>query len=426
MGARSALSAIYGHLAEANAVSVFLLVTIWWGFSAETTVPALAASLVATTTHLKLLGHKPATHRSDHCFPAGSTIMASRNVSLESQTNLLMDGRLARCLAASAALAGLLAASPALAAPASSEAGLSVCNDSDHPASVALGYKGDEGWQSKGWATVRSKGCELVHPQDLSSQRYYYLFAIEDSGMMAWQGEIIFCTRDGDDFTVEGQNDCVVRGYERNGFFELDTGGASSWVVHLGASDNQRPTEIAANTSYHEPASPKEAGRYQQTEVLVTVGTILELKALLAEHGLSAGEALNAAEMLAAVRGSSTLEPGARVHIMGRAVSDGSLLEPYRISIYDSVDGRLRYAATVVLGERGIYLLATAPPVSASAPSGGIPREDAIAEQAAPCWRPASLDGVRSRVLLVVQLDARGGVDDVLVSEFEPQATRAS
>jgi uncharacterized membrane protein len=40
------------------------------------------------------------------------------------------------------------------------------------------------------------------------------------------------CTRD-KMFTIRGIEDCVARGYERSGFFEVDTGEQKSWTVQL-------------------------------------------------------------------------------------------------------------------------------------------------------------------------------------------------
>ena len=35
------------------------------------------------------------------------------------------------------------------------------------------------------------------------------------------------------EFTIRGIEDCVARGFERTGFFEIDTGEQSSWTVQL-------------------------------------------------------------------------------------------------------------------------------------------------------------------------------------------------
>lgn len=44
------------------------------------------------------------------------------------------------------------------------------------------------------------------------------------------------CTRD-EFFTIFGVEDCLARGYERTGFFEIDTQNRSSWMLQL--TDNQ-------------------------------------------------------------------------------------------------------------------------------------------------------------------------------------------
>ena len=40
------------------------------------------------------------------------------------------------------------------------------------------------------------------------------------------------CTRD-KEFTIKGIEDCLARGYDRSGFFEIDTGEQRSWTVQL-------------------------------------------------------------------------------------------------------------------------------------------------------------------------------------------------
>jgi hypothetical protein len=52
------------------------------------------------------------------------------------------------------------------------------------------------------------------------------------------------CTRD-KEFTVRGTEDCLTRGFDRTGFFEVDTGEQRAWTVQLSdTSDSglqQRP-----------------------------------------------------------------------------------------------------------------------------------------------------------------------------------------
>ena len=40
------------------------------------------------------------------------------------------------------------------------------------------------------------------------------------------------CTRD-KEFTIRGTGDCLARGFDRTGFFEVDTGEQQTWTVQL-------------------------------------------------------------------------------------------------------------------------------------------------------------------------------------------------
>ncbi len=40
------------------------------------------------------------------------------------------------------------------------------------------------------------------------------------------------CSRD-KEFTIRGTENCLARGYDRTGFFEVDTGEQRSWTVQL-------------------------------------------------------------------------------------------------------------------------------------------------------------------------------------------------
>jgi hypothetical protein len=49
------------------------------------------------------------------------------------------------------------------------------------------------------------------------------------------------CTRD-KEFTVRGTEDCLARGFDRTGFFEVDTSEQQSWTVQLtDANEQARP-----------------------------------------------------------------------------------------------------------------------------------------------------------------------------------------
>ncbi len=110
-------------------------------------------------------------------------------------------------------------------------ADLRVCNQTHDPVSIALGYPATRGWQSEGWWVAGPGNCATVYKGDLTS-RYYYIFAADDIGGGVWDGKVYMCTQD-DVFTIFGVEDCLARGYERTGFFEVDTQNRSDWTLQL-------------------------------------------------------------------------------------------------------------------------------------------------------------------------------------------------
>ncbi len=133
----------------------------------------------------------------------------------------------------------VLAAMFAFASPA--KADLRVCNQIGKPISIALGYRAERGWQSEGWWVTAPDTCAIVFEGDLNS-RFYYLFAADDIAGGAWDGTVFMCTRD-ETFTIFGVEDCLARGYERTGFFEIDTENRSDWTIQLTESDIERAPE---------------------------------------------------------------------------------------------------------------------------------------------------------------------------------------
>ena len=123
----------------------------------------------------------------------------------------------------------MLAALMAFASPA--RADLRVCNESSNPVSIALGYRAERGWQSEGWWVAPPGQCATVFQGDLNS-RFYYLYVADDIGGGAWDGDNFMCTRD-ETFTIFDTGDCLARGYERTGFFEVDTQNKTDWTLQL-------------------------------------------------------------------------------------------------------------------------------------------------------------------------------------------------
>lgn len=112
-----------------------------------------------------------------------------------------------------------------------SEGSLRVCNQTANPVSIALGYKAPRGWQSEGWWVAASGECKNVYNGKLDA-RYYYIFAADDIGGGVWDGTNFMCSRD-ETFTIFGVEDCLARGYERTGFFEVDTQSKTNWTLQL-------------------------------------------------------------------------------------------------------------------------------------------------------------------------------------------------
>ena len=48
------------------------------------------------------------------------------------------------------------------------------------------------------------------------------------------------CSRD-KEFTIKGTENCLARGFDRTGFFEVDTGEQRAWTVQLTESSEQQP-----------------------------------------------------------------------------------------------------------------------------------------------------------------------------------------
>ncbi len=73
--------------------------------------------------------------------------------------------------------------------------------------------------------------CAVVYQGDLHS-RFFYLYVADDIGGGAWDGSNFMCTRD-ESFTIFGVEDCLARGYDRTGFFEVDTQNKPEWTLQL-------------------------------------------------------------------------------------------------------------------------------------------------------------------------------------------------
>jgi uncharacterized membrane protein len=112
-----------------------------------------------------------------------------------------------------------------------------LCNNTSSRVGIAIGYKDAEGWTTEGWWNLGARNCDTLLRGTLVA-RFYYVYGIDYDHGGEWSGKAYMCTRD-KEFTIRGIEDCLVRGYDRTGFFEVDTGEQKSWTVQLTESAEQ-------------------------------------------------------------------------------------------------------------------------------------------------------------------------------------------
>jgi len=135
--------------------------------------------------------------------------------------------------------AGILLA--ALTYPAAAD--FRLCNNTSSRVGIAVGYKDAEGWATEGWWNLAARTCDTLLRGGLVA-RFYYVYAVDYDRGGEWSGRAYMCTRD-KEFTIRGIDDCLARGFERAGFFEVDTGEQRSWTVQLtdSAEEPSRPLQ---------------------------------------------------------------------------------------------------------------------------------------------------------------------------------------
>ena len=157
-------------------------------------------------------------------------------------------------IAALAAVLLLSARSPA-------KADFRLCNNTGSRVGIALGYKDAEGWTTEGWWNVPSRTCETLLRGALVA-RYYYIYAVDYDRGGEWSGHAFMCSRE-KEFTIRGIGNCLARGYDRTGYFEVDTSEQRAWTVQLTDSAEQNPPgprRRARRRSAARPAPPATPG----------------------------------------------------------------------------------------------------------------------------------------------------------------------
>ncbi len=148
------------------------------------------------------------------------------------------------------AAAALLAAATMCLLTTPAAADFRLCNNTSSRVGIALGYKDAEGWTTEGWWNVSSRSCETLLKGTLIA-RYYYIYALDYDRGGEWAGQAFMCSRD-KEFTIRGTENCLARGFDRTGFFEVDTGEQRSWTVQL--------TEGGQQSARRLPGLPAQGG----------------------------------------------------------------------------------------------------------------------------------------------------------------------
>lgn len=144
----------------------------------------------------------------------------------------------------------LLGAALTLSAPA--RADFRACNNTASRVSLALAHTDGSAWVSEGWWNLKANTCETLLRGALAAE-FYYVYGIDESGG-EWKGKAFMCTRDRE-FRIDGRQDCFVRGFDRTGFFEIDTGkDAKDWTVQL--TEPAKPGAALPGQSLLNPTQP--------------------------------------------------------------------------------------------------------------------------------------------------------------------------
>jgi uncharacterized membrane protein len=166
---------------------------------------------------------------------------------------LLHSTTVRRCISGFAARAAL----PALLLLASLHPALAdfrLCNNTGSRVGVALGYKDADGWTTEGWWNVSARTCETLLRGELVA-RYYYIYAIDYDRGGEWSGHAFMCSRE-KEFTIRGTENCLARGYDKTGYFEVDTNEQRSWTVQLTDTAEQPPDRPLQSRAPSGPSRP--------------------------------------------------------------------------------------------------------------------------------------------------------------------------
>jgi uncharacterized membrane protein len=121
------------------------------------------------------------------------------------------------------------------------QADFRLCNNTASKVGIAIGYKENDSWATEGWWNVAPRNCETILRGGLVA-RFYYIYAVDYDRGGEWSGQAYMCSKE-KEFTIKGTEDCLARGFDRTGYFEVDTGDQPSWTVQLTETADQVPMQ---------------------------------------------------------------------------------------------------------------------------------------------------------------------------------------
>lgn len=110
-------------------------------------------------------------------------------------------------------------------------ANFNVCNPTQEPVAVAIGYSDGDGWISEGWWAIAPQDCAAILQGELTAQ-YYYVRAQNGTNTISWGGSATLCVLR-EAFVIKGRTNCAQRGYQETRFRQVDTGEAKQWDLLL-------------------------------------------------------------------------------------------------------------------------------------------------------------------------------------------------